>query len=114
MNTRDLFLRAAALCPLDEAAFFGHLGDLLAYLAARYPLSLLTDRGALVPPTTLDEECPLSSIYFGALVRGLVARVSGSERDEAQFRAEAEAAYISCWRAAAARRRVGDGGERHA
>lgn len=108
MSTRELFLRVLATCPMEEAAFLLLLGDTVRSLLALYPTPLLSRAGnaAIGAPTTLDEETGLHPLYDGALVAGVIARKTKDPADNAAFHSEAEGAFRSAWREAAARRRA--------
>ncbi|MBQ8859181.1 MAG: hypothetical protein IJ012_05265 [Clostridia bacterium] len=103
MKTKQLFLRAYEVCPMEEREFLNYLGDCLRALLARYPTSLLAARGdgEIKIPTAMDEECGLDELYSGALLQGVVAGATGDASDRAAFLEEADYAYRNLWRRAA-------------
>lgn len=106
METKELFLRAHALSPLDARQFLDRLADSLRMLASRYPPALLSGGAELTIPETMDEKTNADPVYFQAILRGIIYGGSGSAADRALFLEEADAAYISLWRAAAAGKRI--------
>ena len=106
MNTKELYLRANALAPLEQNEFFDRLGNCLCYLKNLYPLSLLTGGDELRVPGSLREDINLNPAYFSALLRGILAEGSGTALDRATFVEEAERAYLSLWRQAAKGRQI--------
>ena len=108
MNTKELFIRARELCPMEQSEFLGHLGDCVRMLLARYPTALLarTGDGAIGAPASLDESCGLDERYDEALIRGAVAGKSGEESARSIFLAEAECAFRAVWRERARGKRI--------
>ena len=113
MNTKELYLRASALAPLEQNEFLDRLRDCLIYLENVYPRALLTGGEALVIPTSLEEECNIDRRFASALIRGVFARATGSSADRIGFTEEADAAYLALWREAAKGKRIASytGGE---
>ena len=100
MNTKELFLRAREICPMEQVEFLGYLGD-----SVRALLACAGD-GSIAAPETVDEECGLDPLYDGALIAGAVAGKSGKSEDEARFLREAEEAFRAAWRRAARGKRL--------
>ena len=110
MTTKQLFLLATEVCPMEQNEFFLHLGNALRALLARYPTSLLAKEGdcEIKAPSVFSEDCGVNDLYGGALLRGVIAGKSGSEADRLLFLEEADAAYLNLWRRAArGKRHVG-------
>ena len=103
MKTKQLFLRAYEVCPMEEREFLNYLGDCLRALLARYPTALLAARGdgEIKIPAAMDEECGLDELYSGALLQGIVAGATGDAGDRAAFLKEADLVYRNLWRRAA-------------
>ncbi len=102
MKTKELFLRATALCPMEIHEFIGHLGDAVRALLARYPTSLLAaGDGEIAAPRSLEEECGLHPLYSGALILGVLAGKRGEATARTAFLEEADAVYRALWRRAA-------------
>ena len=107
MNTKELYLRASTLAPLEQNEFLDRLAECLAYLENVYPRALLSDGKALVIPTSLDESSNINRRFENALVLGILARTTHKTEDRAVFVAEADAAYLALWREAAKGRQIG-------
>ncbi len=109
MTTKQMFLVACELCPMEQNEFLLHLGGAIRTLLSRYPTSLLCRAGdaEIKSPRSLDEECGIHELYSGALLSGVIAAKSGSEADRRLFLEEADATYRNLWRLAAR-------GKRHA
>ena len=103
MKTKQLFLRAYEVCPMEEREFLNYLGDCLRALLARYPTALLAARGdgEIKIPAAMDEECGLDELYSGALLQGIVAGATGDAGDRTAFLEEADLVYRNLWRRAA-------------
>lgn len=109
MKTKDLFLRACALCPQEPNEFLGAVGDGVRELLTRYPSGLLAADGAesdVHPPASLDDDCGLDELYFSSLVGFAVAKKRGDAAALSDARASADRAYRSKWRRAARHARV--------
>ena len=107
MNTKQLYLRASALAPLDQNEFLDRLAECLTYLENVYPRALLTGGEPLVIPKSLDEDMNIDRRFVTAITRGIFARGTNSAVDRSAFTAEADAAYLALWREAAKGRRIG-------
>ena len=107
MNTKELYLRANALAPLEQNEFLDRLGECLRYLLNTYPRALLTGGKELCIPSSLAEECNINPRYRTALLRGIYALGTGSGTDRSAFIDEADKAYLALWREAASGRQIG-------
>ena len=58
-------------------------------------------------PDSLDQSLPVHDRYFGAIVLGVLSNDSGSTSERTAFLNEADCAYRSLWREAAAHRQIG-------
>ena len=103
MTTKQMFLLASELCPMEQNEFLIHLGSTVRALLSRYPTSLLCREGdgEIRSPRSLDEECGIHDLYGGALLQGVIAAKTGEERDRRLFLEEADATYRNLWRCAA-------------
>lgn len=103
MKTKQLFLRAYEVCPMEEREFLNYLENCLRALLTRYPTALLAadGDGEIKIPTAMNEECGIDELYSGALLQGVVAGATGDAADRAAFFEEADHAYRSLWRRAA-------------
>lgn len=107
MNTKELYLRASTLAPLEQNEFLDRLAECLSYLENVYPRTLLSGGEPLVIPKSLDEDMNIDRRFVTALTRGIFARGTNAATDRAAFVAEADAAYLALWREAAKGRQIG-------
>jgi hypothetical protein len=107
MNTKELYLRASTLAPLEQNEFLDRLAECLAYLENVYPRAILSHGEALVIPGSLDESANINRRFESALILGVIARTTHKTEDRAAFVAEADAAYLALWREAAKGRQIG-------
>ncbi len=103
MTTKQLFLVACELCPMEQNEFLLHLSGAVRTLLSRYPTSLLCRAGdaEIKSPASLEEECGIDDLYSGALLQGVIAAKTKSEADRRMFLEEAEHTYRTLWRRAA-------------
>lgn len=103
MTTKQMFLLACELCPMEQNEFLLHLGGAVRTLLSRYPTSLLCREGdgEIKSPRTLDEDCGIHDLYGGALLQGTIAGKTGEDSDRRLFLEEADATYRNLWRRAA-------------
>ena len=107
MNTKELYLRASTLAPLEQNEFLDRLAECLAYLENVYPRALLSGGEALVIPKALDEDSNIDRRFESALLAGILARTTHKSEDRSAFTREADAAYLALWREAAKGRQIG-------
>ena len=103
MTTKQMFLVACELCPMEQNEFLLHLGGTVRTLLSRYPTALLCRAGdaEIKAPASLDEDCGLHELYSGALLQGVIAAKTKDERDRILFLEEAEHTFRNLWRLAA-------------
>ncbi len=107
METKSLFLRVNAIRPIGQSRFLDLLADTVRQLSVRFPPALLSDGQDLTIPDSLDQTLPVHDRYFGAIVLGVLSNDSGSTSERTAFLNEADCAYRSLWREAAAHRQIG-------
>lgn len=107
MNTKELYLRASTLAPLEQNEFLDRLAECLIYLENVYPRALLSGGETLMIPRSLDEDSNIDRRFENALLMGILARTTHKSEDRSAFVSEADAAYLALWREAARGRQIG-------
>ena len=103
MTTKQMFLVACEVCPMEQNEFLLFLDRAIRALLSRYPTALLCREGdaEIKSPTSLEDDCGFHDLYSGALIQGAIAGKTQREEDRLLFLEEADVTYRNLWRRAA-------------